>query len=220
MKLSFNDKVEGVPMRSNPVYWDRTLRVEDNLVQVDAWIGHYSHYLPQGAVIDEAAIMVPDPWHRRKVTEQLEQADWAKFNEASDMVYTTPFGTRYCVSYEFYHSNDRPYRLEVMMMDRDWDGYLGNSPLHDALQSSADRNQAPKTPIKYPIPHLSFKAPRVFPVSNERHAYAKAVDYIKSKACIHAQSCQSTYGTFSYFIGNETMRQIYLKPRVNLRDAE
>jgi hypothetical protein len=51
-----------------------------------------------------------------------------------------------------------------------------------------------------------------------RQAYGSAVQHLKDKACIPAMACQSTYGVFGYFIGNETARQIYLKPRVNLRD--
>lgn len=67
---------------------------------------------------------------------------------------------------------------------------------------------------KYPIPHLSFK----YPGDSTQRGYSKAVQHLQEQACIHAMTCQSTYGAFGYFIGNETMRQIYVKPRVNLRD--
>lgn len=228
MQFYLGDGLVGVPERSHPVYWDRRLRVEDNMMQVEGWMRHYrSRHLPQGANIDEAAILAPDYWHRSKITGQLVEAGWHKTADAEDIVYTNPFGTRYCVEYEFYARDLVPYRLEIMMMVPDRDGVYGFSPLHQALWAPGDNPQDIGR-MKYPMPHLSFKPSTMMDeelmnqeavYKERRRAYCRAVDGLQSSAAIHAMSCQSTYGHFGYYIGNEARRQIYIKPRVNLRDV-
>lgn len=208
-------RVEGVPLPKPPVNWDRDLRVEENLLGIEAWIGHYRDKLPPHAFIDEAAILVPNYWHKSRVAGALQKAGWVEFNNAQDVVYTNPFGTRYCVEYTFFRHVDKPYRLEMMMIIEDDDGLRGFSPLHHALVAPTTATPVSTlSATRYPIPHLSFK----YPGDPSQRGYSKAIQHLQEQACIHAMTCQSSYGTFGYFIGNETMRQIYLKPRVNLRD--
>jgi hypothetical protein len=227
MAYSLTDEVPNVPRASRPVFWDTTKEVRVNLLRIQTWIAHYNYALPGGAVIDEAAVLVPSPYLVRKLAGTLAEEGWEMFNTAEDIVYTNPFGTRYFVEYSFMRHPDQPYRLELMTRSTGYDEEPGFSPLHAALVNAA-------LPDLYPMPHLSFKPGRAvlrYPsfVSEEAgknldrlqtwgQAYSSAVQFLKDKACIHAMTCQSTYGTFGYFIGNETARQIYLKPRVNLRD--
>jgi hypothetical protein len=204
-----NSPVEGVPLAARPVYWDPDLPVATNENVINRWIGHYRDRLPAGAVIDEAAIMVPGPAEKYRLARVLEPMGWERFNEAKDLVYTNPFGTRYFVEYMFFRKPGVPYRLEVMHMGEGRiDGESGFSPLHAALMRADDFEGS----LRFPLPHLSFKVPPGM-------TYGQAVDHLKAQACIHAQTCQSTYGHFGYYLGNDAARQIYLKPRVNTRDG-
>lgn len=212
--MNLYDKTEGVPGVRRPVYWDTALRVQENLLGIEAWIKHYEDKLPKHCYIDEAAILAADPWKRGKITAQLREEGWDKFNEAQDLVATNPFGTRYCVEYHFFQHPDKVYRLELMMLTEDNVGLHGFSPLHQALLWSIPPGLYESKETKSAIPHLSFKMAGDSTVKG----YTRAVQHLKDQACIHAMTCQSTYGAFGYFIGNDTMRQIYLKPRVNLRD--
>lgn len=202
----------GVPTPGRPVVWDMELPLQTNLNVIDRWIGHYGERLPRGAVIDEAALMVPSPWHVASLLKYFTERGWEHFNGARDLVYTNPFATRYFVEYNFLRHPDVGYRLEVMNLSQgQQDGRTGFSPLHASLWPDGMVHHS--IPARqFPVPHLSFKVP-------DRRAYGLALEHLREHACIHAQTCQSTYGAFSYWIGNDTARQIYLKPRVNLRDA-
>lgn len=207
MGYSLTDDVPNVPRASRPVFWDTTKAVRANLLWIQTWIAHYQYALPGGAFVDEAAVLLPSPYLVRKLAGSLAEEGWEMFNTAEDVVYTNPFGTRYFVEYVFLRHPDYAFRLELMTRSTGYDEEPGFSPLHAALVNAA-------IPNMYPIPHLSFK------VQGDRRGYGKTIQFLKDKACIHAMSCQSTYGQFGYFIGNETARQIYLKPRLNLRDRK
>lgn len=201
-----------IPLFRHPVYWDSRAMVGTNLNTLDRYIAAYRDKLPEGAVIDEASILVPNPWHGYHVGMNLREADWEEFNEAEDVVATNPFGTRYAVRYVFYRSPDTPYRIELMMPFPDFMGEAGFSPLHSALWVPTGRPPEESRTRRYPVPHLSFKVP-------DRRGYGKAIQHLKDQGLMHAQTCQSTYGAFSYWLDTNVGRQIYLKPRHNMRDA-
>lgn len=206
-----------VPDQARPVLWKTGDPISANLLKVNAWIAHYQDRLPDDTFIDEASILVPDMGSFDDVNQYLEKAGWSHFNASEDLVYTNPFGTKYGVAYDFFRHPDYGYRIELMQLTGE-----GMSPLHEALQA------LPKTGYDgYPMPHLSFKP--VLPVhtsvltgeslvSQKRRSYSRAVQHLRDRACIHAMTCQSAYGNFGYFLGNDTSRQIYVKPRINLRD--
>lgn len=208
-------------MATPPVFWNLRRTVQDNVSRVTNWMAHYAGRLPEGAAIDEASVLAPRYRETLQLAAQLQRDGWYRFNAAEDLVFTNPFGTRYRVAYEFFRHPNLSWRLEVMSLGQDANGQRGFSPLHEALLSRAGVSE-------WPMPHLSFKVPvdetldkhlEGEPlVSLRRRAYCRAVDHLKAKACIHAMTCQSTYGVFGYFLGNETQAQIYLKPRANLRD--
>ena len=210
-------EVTGVPMMKNPLLWDRDLEVRANLSRLHRWMAHYEDRLPGKAEFDEAAIMVPSPWHVEQLGNDLREAGWGWFNAASDLVYTSPFSTRYFVEYNFFRCDGVPYRLEVMCMSEGrMDGEPGFSPLHAALwPNGVVPNSAGVR--KFPVPHLSFK-PYAYPNSTLQRQYAMTVDDLKIKGFIHAQTCQSTYGAFSYWIHQDAQVQLYVKPRINTRD--
>jgi hypothetical protein len=219
-----------VPRISQPVWWDTTLPVARNLGRIEMWMGYYRDRVPAGTVFDEAAILVPDPLHQERLGYYLHAAGWEKFNVSEDLVFTNPFGTRYFVEYSFYRHPAYPYRLEVMMMGAgSEDGVRGFSPLHSALWTPNGHPNEPRQDItRYPVPHISYKPKRKYKADPELgqeydkqtwgQAYSQAIQYLKDKACIHAMTCQSTYGRFGYYLGNDVGRQIYVKPRVNIRD--
>jgi hypothetical protein len=157
------------------------------------------------------------PYSYPKVHDYLVDHEWDYFNAAADTVFTTPFCTRYGVRYRFYRHPQFAYRLEVMTLRE------GFSPLHEALWVAHSGDK--RTDRRFPMPHLSYKPERTakeaggVELETLRRSYGRAVQHLEDNACIHVQSCQSTYGQFGYFIGNDTARQIYIKPRVNLRDA-
>lgn len=210
--------VTGVPMARTPVLWDRDETIETNMAVLHRWMAYYQDRLPNGTFIDEAAIMVPSPWHVEDLAKDLREGGWDWFNSASDLVYTNPFGTRYFVDYNFFRMKDISYRLEVMCMSEGlMDGESGFSPLHASLWPNG---RVPNSAgvRKFPVPHLSFK-PRVYPHTEIDREYALCVDDLKTHGFIHAQTCQSTYGTFGYYLHQDCPKQVYAKPRINTRDA-
>lgn len=227
---NLDTEVEGVPRIMNPVWWDSELEITHNINTIERWMADYERLLPVGCRIDEAAILTPSPYHANALGDVLRWHDWEKFNSASDLVYTNPFGTRYFVEYSFYRHERKNYRLEVMHMGEGrMDGTAGFSPLHAALW--LPNGVAPNTAGygRYPVPHLSFKPVRkelrqltIIPsettLQTWGQAYGKAVAHLQEQGCIHAQSCQSTYGRFGYYLPNDAQRQLYIKPRINTRD--
>lgn len=210
--LSVHAEIADVPNYRHPVRWWMGKTTEENLRHINVWIAHYADKLGSQYNIDEASVLVPNGYHANRIGEQLIQGGWQMFNRSTDVVSTTPFGTRYFVAYDFYRHPAVAYRMEIMRpvynMIEDVQGF---SPLHRALMHPYDDSGIVRDG-GFPVPHLSFKVPT-------RKAYGAAVQHLKDAACLHAQSCQSTYGHFGYFIGNDTARQIYVKPRYNSRDA-
>ncbi len=209
-----------VPTEMPPLWWSLDRSLETNLARVESWRKHFTRYLPLGNAIDEVAIQT---MNFDRVRDYLRQDDdWKLFNTAEDVVYANPFGTRYTVSYRFYRHPALPYRLEVMVLGNQT-GEVGFSPVHHALWNQTVRMRQDNDGL-LPIPHFSYKPQ--FPKSpvtgkemGPRRAYGQTVNHLRKEGFIPVQACQSTYGVFGYFIQNETDRQVYLKPRVNLRDA-
>lgn len=218
MEKTIYDMVPGVPDITPPLYWSRSSSVNKNLARIELNMDTAYRKLraPDGTnpyTFDEAAVLVPDPFHRNALSADVEAAGWERFNEAEDLVYASPFGTRYFVAYRFFRHPERPYRLEVMMPTYGSDGRAGFSPLHTALwQPNGWPVRRLVVEEAYPVPHLSFKVP-------DRAAYSVAVDHLHGRGYLHTMTCHSTYGTFGYYASNEPTRQIYVKPRVNTRDA-
>lgn len=103
------------------------------------------------------------------------------------------------------------------MMSHTQDGYQGFSPLHAALWPEGRPNP---TAEAFPIPHLSFKPHSVvFDKFGKQKAGNMALKWVQDKGFLLAQGCQSTYGAFWYLLHQDATRQLYVKPRINLRDA-
>lgn len=180
--------------------------VARTLMAAESEAARYNSVLEQisGAYsIDEVALLVSD-------NSQLEHLDhllcrdfgWEKFNSAHDSVRTAPIRSGYTVEYNFFRREGIPWRLEVMRLSS------GLSPLHSAIPLPLARQVC--TPV-----HASFKVP-------DEDNYAVARFELDGLGYVLAQQCDSTYGSFSYWtkIGLPVGRVPYLKPRVNLRDAE
>lgn len=196
-----------VPQPATPLWWQIDLPVADNLARV----GRAVSGQPHDVTVDEASILTPSNWWFTKAIERLTEQGWEHVNSAQDVVYTNPFGTRYTVEYAFLQdpTMPRPFRIEVMQIVN------GVSPLHDALLWARSAN-ADITQYALPVPHLSYK-PETGSTTRE---FAREVDALKADGYIHAQTCQSTYGVFGYYLHQDATKQVYLKPRVNLRDGD
>jgi hypothetical protein len=229
---TINGMADGVPQAMRPLYWDVHLSTATNLNVLEGSMAANLDRLPKGCKFDEVAIMVPGPWHLERLRNLLGgPSGWVEFNEAEDLVFTNPFGTRYRVHYHFFQHPNRSYRLEVMYPSYEGiDGEAGFSPLHQALWEHG-RMENTSGLTRYPIPHLSFKPQRRdlgvhrdgMTAGEERmqtwgQAYGQAVQHLKDQGFIHAQTCQSTYGRFGYFLHQDAQRQLYIKPRINTRD--
>jgi hypothetical protein len=207
-----------VPLPVEPLYWDVRLPVAANVNTVSKYIADYTKMLPGGCAIDEAAIMVPrGEQFLDRMSSHLNSGGWYQFNSAVDLVAANPFGTRYVVQYHFFSNNRYPWRLEVMQMAKARDGRTGFSPLHQALWYPSGEEPGWSDGASLPVPHLSFKP--LIGKEGPRKAVRKAMDVIKFGGAILVQSCQSTYGEFFYLLPVNARRQLYIKPRINLRDA-
>ena len=212
--------VPNVPDMKYPLYWNSARTVPANLNRIEMYMDEWQHKLPKAVKFDEAAVLVPSPWHANNLGSVLENNGWDHFNSASDLVFTNPFGTRYFVNYDFFRKEGEGYRLEVMHMGEGRiDGATGFSPLHAALWVPDGVSPNTAGHSRYPIPHISFKFPRQNNDQDNRSTYSRAVAHLQANGCIHAMTCQSTYGLFGYYLPNDANRQTYLKPRVNTRDA-
>lgn len=152
------------------------------------------------AVIDEIALMFND---EKSLTEFVRSAvcnhGYDLFNTANDVVETWPIRNMYRVSYWFL-STPHGYRLELMTAST-------GSPLHDAISQRMSEASAAAV-------HASFK------VDNEVD-YAIVNGTLLNEGYEMAQRCQSSYGRFAYWTrtGREEGVELYLKPRLNTRDA-
>ena len=194
--------------------------VAANVSVIQGYISQYSRLLPVGLYIDEVAVMLPrGHFFLEQMIRDLEFQGWDHFNSAADLVLANPFGTRYVVEYNFLRHPVHPWRLELMQMGTAEDGNTGFSPLHQALWPNG---QEPTWTdhATFPIPHLSFKPhPDLVKEMGARKAVRQAIDTVSVHGAIIAQACQSTYGEFWYLSPTDALRQLYLKPRINLRDA-
>jgi len=161
-------------------------------------------------IIDEMALMFTSPaWALRWISSAVRIPGMTLFNSANDHVQTRPVPSRYDVHYWFLSSPftegvDEPgeerWRIECMYPHP-------GSPLHDAYRRMMRRNDVMTM-------HASFKGP-------DEEAYGVAVKTLRDNGYEAAQLCTSTYGRFSYWLPQEDEdgSGVYLKPRVNLRDA-
>jgi hypothetical protein len=178
--------------------------VENNLDVYDRWLS--DNDMPR--VLDEVAVLVPNVGHALALIERLVKAPgFEYFNGAKDRVHTWPFHTNYGVQYHFVRTPAH-YRLEIMHMERELQN--GFSPLHAAMWP----NGAPNAPDAsyYRVVHFSYKLPDLDDYRDEKRELAQV-----GATC--GQHCASTYGQFSYWLPDCAERLVWLKPRVNIRDA-
>lgn len=129
------------------------------------------------------------------------QRGWEVFNQAQDVVETSPIVSDYGVVYWFLRNQSRQYRLELMQLK---DGF---SPYHGSLQEACERHDLPVV-----LAHASFKLPG-------EDQYASAGVALRNNDYELAQHCVSSYGKFSYYVNNERKDIPAIKPRINTRDG-
>lgn len=132
------------------------------------------------------------------LTFAVRQDGYELFNSAEDWVTTKPLASSYGVNYWFLLT-PYEYRLELMHLG------VGHSPLHHLLR--------PNTPGSLGRVHASFKV-------KDEEEYANVVRTLKFTGWQDLQYCDSRYGKFSYWEEESSPGPWFLKPRVNLRDAE
>lgn len=172
--------------------------------EIEFWLAKQGLVYP----IDEVALMFDD---KAKLFEFIDAAvrepGVKLFNAATDHVLTSPVLGEYWVSYYFLEVEDLGMRVEVMYIER------GRSPLHDSLKSYGNN------------PTIDFRSHDDPVVVHFSYKVAKS-DYLEARAAMVGggatlvQDCQSTYGRFSYYRHPEIGENIYIKPRVNMRDVE
>lgn len=152
-------------------------------------------------VIDEMALMFHEYTSLfRFLTQAVQRPGVELFNHAQDMVDTSPIMARYTAQYWFLHSGMGAWRIEALLQD-------GASPLHRSLQVDAEVGGMI-------IVHASFKCADEMEYGTARHT-------LRGAGWEELQRCDSAYGRFSYWTNpDERYYGVYLKPRVNLRDAE
>jgi hypothetical protein len=151
--------------------------------------------------VDELALMFVDQFEMmRYISDAVMEPEVEHYNGANDVVETLPLGTEYRVRYDFLRIRGEVFRVECMAITS------GFSPLHAAVW-----NNASNLPV---VVHLSFKARNL-------HRYNEMIAGIRKTGAIFAQECDSTYGRFSYWkVDLHDGPNLYLKPRVNLRDGD
>lgn len=163
--------------------------------------------------IDEIAYLLPNHVYASTfLRESVREAGCVHFNSATDHVHTEPLQTHYDVLYDFMSVpleflNGREVRIEAMHLI---DGF---SPLHYAELLQMKKYDANCTAI-----HASFKC-------EDETAYAAAIHRLQEADWEVAMRCGSSYGRFSYWKPLDPDNvlpdgpYLYLKPRMNLRDA-
>lgn len=168
---------------------------------------------PEGTYVDEIAYMTADHETANIFLREAVMTDGCvHFNSATDHVHTEPLMTHYNVLYDFLtvplpYLNGHEVRIEAMHLI---DGF---SPLHEAERHNMRRDSGILSGI-----HASFRCP-------DEEQYGAALHRLRMRGWEAAQRCSSTYGRFSYWkptdpdtwVGDGP--HLYLKPRVNLRDA-
>lgn len=156
----------------------------------------------EGAFVDEVALMFGSTAARQRFLDRaVQHPDIEHFNADEDWVSTSPISSRYRVRYDFLRIKGKQFRLECMEV------LQGVSPLHAVVDSGIVGD--------YPATvHVSFK------VAN-RHDYKAIAGSLEEAGAVWAQGCLSTYGIFSYWSVEEPgLENVYVKPRVNVRDAK
>lgn len=214
-----NGLYPGVPEAEKPFCWDRKMPVPANIEAISARIHRFTRKIPAGTWFDEVAILANNERARDDLVGDLETYGWRVFNRSADVVYNNPMSTRYAVEYVFLNHPTIPWRFEVMLLGTPaLVGGSGFSPLHQSLWPEG------RTPLgevgRFPIPHLSFKPDRKdVEAIGASKAVRRVLNQMNGRGFIIAQACQSTYGEFWYLRDNEAVEQLYLKPRINNRDA-
>jgi hypothetical protein len=161
--------------------------------------------------IDEMAVMFTSPAHAlRWISSAVRVPAVTLFNSATDVVQTSPIVSTYNVHYWFLTTPDlpetdprweysTPWRVEAMYAH-------AGSPLHDTYRRMMKGRETLAI-------HASFKCP-------DEEAYGVAVKTLRDNGYEAAQFCESTYGRFSYWSEAEGGGEVYLKPRLNVRDEE
>jgi len=176
--------------------------VSEARMRGEAWLSELGY----GACsIDEVALLLPegkngDEWFQCMLG-RVGHRGISYFNRDTDVVQCQPLPSEYDVEYYFF-STDVGVRLELLCLRG------GYSPLHDLYRRSgqASSNNAD-------VVHVSFK------VANEavlKGTYAE----LHEAGWLLGQDCTSRYGRFGYWRKpGEEGPMLWLKPRVNLRDA-
>lgn len=157
--------------------------------------------LGSNVVIDEMALLFTEHTSIFRFISQAVQLPGVElFNFAKDTVQTAPIHSEYVVQYWFLTSGLGPWRIEAMIQDN-------ASPLHHALSLNAETGTMT-------VVHGSFKCAGEMEYGTARHA-------LRTAGWEEVQRGDSAYGRFSYWDNpDERYEGVYLKPRVNLRDAE
>lgn len=151
--------------------------------------------------IDEAAVLFSsDVAVQDYISRAIMEPRVEHFNASYDKVTTKPIVSWYRARYDFLRVEGEEFRVECMAI------VDGVSPLHAAKRGEADRYSVGSA---IPI-HLSYK------VSSESD-YEDAMKALAENGFTMAQDCESDYGRFSYW--SHPDMPLYIKPRVNLRDA-
>lgn len=187
------------------VVGDMLVLAKDQADRVDKWLEARQ---PEGVewLCDEIAFLFCNREALSAfVNECVRTQQWALTNIAEDTVTTMPIRSTYEVGYHFLTdpNEEQDFRLECMQI---FDGF---SPLHGALEASAHLDGRTFSAV-----HASFK------VAGQLEDYEACVARLIGVGCTPALHCTSTYGRFSYLsVPDGEGIELYLKPRINLRDG-
>lgn len=181
--------------------------METNADKWDEWKQRADQWLERINIqrqVDEVALLFRSRAMKFEyVTMAVQEPHTTLFNSSKDHVKTKPFNTEYDVEYHFLRMEGRGMRVEAMSLEG------GLSPLHAALLE-CNRGTA-VVPV-----HLSFKC---FTWDDWYDTLYALDEQSEGKASL-VQSCVSDYGVFAYYNVPEVLGDIYLKPRLNVRDLE
>lgn len=146
--------------------------------------------------VDEVSIL----W--RTLNELRDFAKWAAdqgvdvFNgHVLDTMFRQDQPGHFRVAFEFMRLPGHEWRIEAMNAGN------GSSPLHTRMLQQKNNGA---------IMHASFKVP-------DEDAYKEAVERLAAAGLQFGAQYRNTYGAFSYWSG---LGNVWIKPRVNLRDRE
>lgn len=180
---------------------------KDQEAAVDRWLESHQESTEREWLCDEIAFLF---CHRDAlqffINDCVRSQQWALTNIADDTVHTTPIRSTYEVTYHFLTDpkEEENFRIECMSIV---DGF---SPLHGAIGAAAHLDGRAWNAV-----HASFKVP------GGVDEYEACMARLGALGCTPVLHCASTYGKFSYWTvpDNGEGIELYLKPRINLRDA-